>query len=765
MTSVKSLPFILCLTLLGVGVARAQNNLSIYAEPFEVQSNDADAKLYSSLAVKLPGFFCNGILNNSSLHLEGMVTKKELFNRDLTPGVDNSYIMKGRISIYNGYFSVDVRIYNDNKREVLFYKSRSLPLQDFQKVVDGACENLNFQIKNLLAGNRVPVVTIRSFKVVNTALTGNARPVHKDDQNTDFPAKYISENLSSPHNEYLVAPIESSLFYEYAIKDTSLFVAKDNFIIGGNTFYHGSLLIGIQPIIYQRSDSIALDTIRGSADDRAQLLGESIDGINGILSNITRFGDIKHFQEALLSPNEQKCDSVFDDAIHSKNWSLAHYFARCLEINSNNKVKWGLNFGRLYIAESKYLEAVKQFKGYLKGTDSVVNLAKYYLGLSFLNAGYYDSALQWFNKIPKEMFNDLQYNIGMCYFHQDSVNRALVAFKSQNSNNPNAHLDVNLYISKCYSILKNYRAAEDYMVLYYEADTNSYTTAIRLGEFYFDRAKAFFDSSDFRSSYNYYQLAYKYIKGNSSLLGATEALLSMRVSDSTIKIELAKFEDSTGQVTDFGEDYYLDLGNFAQTLTLGSSYNIDKYYANNAIFFYKRVLEKEGGGDKYIYQSIGVDYFELGNLDSALCYYSKVISSRSATPADYFNLAEAQVINWKLDLALLTLDSAYNAFSESNPKKLNPFNESEMSIYLFYKIQVKMLLDSNTVRESAQLKEILEAQRDAKGALFDTWRFLTFYNWVSGTDKIGEPKRRNLLDNICFINRYFRNNKLPCAVN
>lgn len=726
----------------------AQNTITVTGKPFAINSKNST---YSEMSKKLPQLICSGILYNSALQFDPIGLTEPSFSdvtahtgrrdsvylnvKPLIDGKKIQFFLEGEMHIINDLFYLNISGTNFDQ-PLIPYRSQIQPLTQFQKIIDEASENLNYQMRTMISGVATTSIQVTNFRF---KYPRNFKAASRDVLTPDFPAKFLAYNLKSS-KQFQILP------YEYSL-DKKFGRVKPGATITGIVNLDNKGHCVVRSVLYWRGDSLTLMNVKGIIQTRDDILERILSNVQSVLNAIAENGGLAAFKARIQGYSGNDFKDAFESALKNNNPSLANYFADQFSAASpKNKKSALLLKSRIYYSMEDYNAALDLVNEYLKG-DDVAEEGHYFAALSNIKLSNYDAAKSALKKINKNSptFKDVRFHMGVCLYGQDSIHKALDLFKEQKSIDPSANPEVYAYAGTCYRILGNWAAAEENFVALYNSEPGNTTYKNYLRDFYDNYALELTTRNNDEEAYQYLMKSYHLTKNHESLILAIEAILKLRKPDDVINAHIEK--GLADQVFDKSNIYY-DLAEMCR-YQVDSNNNFIPHYLNLATRFLKQHSENIAGkGNKAelstIYSRLGSTFFRLKNLDSAVYYYQKAKETDRENGINFFNLAEAQLMLLKPTEALKTLEEAKQKFLQSSKET----NYYYLGLYYFYAIESKILLGADYSAEVNKLKEIIKIHAPGE-KIFAVWSFRTFYNWAKNLETIPTATKNKLLNHLC----------------
>lgn len=761
----------------------AQQEVAILSVPFRISVEDSN---YRGLEKKMPGLICSGLLYRSDLHLVGELEKETSFSRDLRIGLNTlsadlnhlkanrllldslraDYFMDGEIGISGDQFSLNVKAADFSGSLISYNTTKLYPLSNFQRIVDEASESINRQIHLNTSGKKSRKVLIDNFfvrfgkKIVGRNKVGriNGNSVNNI-YAPDFIPRYLSFNLKNSKGAAILpfSVTEQLRFYTSQEKSTAL---KPDFIISGEILFGDDHSCEIRPCLTDNSsDSLALDTLRGSINNIDQLFNQITSEIQPLI-DIIRTGDTSIAQLKGYFLEDGNYEKAYESAVKSKNYDLALYYASHL-YGMKTLLK-----GEIYFMKGQLEDAMQAFLE-VTDKDSLNSSANYYLGWISLKKGRYQVAKNYFSMIDSTRFpaRDLHYFKGLCYYYQDSAQKALHEFQLQSVLDPELQPDMYAYIGSIYKNTGDLRRAEDAYKHLLAKDPGNQVYRKYLYNLYMTEGGKRQDAKDDKKAGKYFLQAYEYVHGEEALLGAATSFVVGKDEEQIRTVINLASADTSLDLSSF----YLDVSKICRVQRETNQENM-RFFARQSIEFLSRYLKTANSDLSLVADDLGSSYFRLNLFDSAEYFYKASLRFNRAEPALYFNLAELQIMEMKFPDAYATLDSTQKRFhlDSLDAKEVRSSKKDfYQALYLTYYCQYGLLAHKDIRKAESLLKNILARYRAGKTItpIFTGWSFATYHNWVINSSPVSATLKSILLDKLCLVLPYSNDSQLSCEIN
>jgi tetratricopeptide (TPR) repeat protein len=752
----------------------------VAAKPFVVTTSDT---LYSGLKTKLPYLVCNGILHPTSLRVKQFTsadgTTMDFSDLTIKTGQPDSitikkykdifhqnqvrFFIEGEISISNDQFYLSIYPH-DLFENLKPFVSEPQPLSQFQRVIDDACENLNFQFKSRSLGKKTKTILIEHFDIsISKNEYDNYWANHYD---TDFPARYLAGTLITPR-DYVILPYTSEPASNSAIKSQRLqhndtqSVIPDMVISGKVKFEDGKCAINLY--LRAGNDSISLQPLKDNMENKDNLLASSLNNVQSVLNSVISVGGIEAFRKVNADYSESEYEAAFEKAWNLKNFPLAYYYADQIGLRFSSKSNKSLLLkAKLSYRDGAYGSAISQLETYQKemtASNTTDAASSYYMALCLMGQGRYDQAKTFLDKVDSISlsFKDIYYVKGVCMFNLESYRSALSSFERQIKVNDTAVQDVYAFAGFCYQALNMPAEAERSFKKLFDSDSLNVTYRKYLSDFYSEHGKKKLDAREFDGASQYLLKSYKISPAYKNLMAIIEMTLELRKPNETFyQLIQTGIRDSV-----FSErSIYLQLADFCRSKVDPVTSLYIEYYLLKSIDLVK--THNRITGIPAYYKSLGSSFFRLNLFDSAEFYYKKNLTLNKGA-MDYFNLAELQVMQLKTTEALATLKNVYSNIIE--PTKYSNKNQRDyhLALYYFYATQALVLQGNFNPREKADLLRTIKPYSQVDGKLFTTWNFNTFYNWIKANKDLNQVVQQKLLENLCPVIKYSKS-QFQCEI-
>jgi Flp pilus assembly protein TadD len=553
-------------------------------------------------------------------------------------------------------------------------------------------------------------------------------------------------------------PFSASETLTFYTEQEKAAVLKPDFVISGNILFDNNNSWLIQPVVSDNwNDSLVLQPLQGSLQNKEELLARVLNEVQLFLNTIdTTSNNLASLKSLFLFNGDYQ--RAFDSARSSKNYDLALYYA------SKIPDKKDLLTAEVSYDRGDYDGVLESLHSYI-GKDSVDVEIYYYYGLAYIKKGRYQSAKEIFSRINEELLpeRNLHYQLGVCLYHQDSLQKALDQFTRQlkMSESP---MDIYAYIGSIYMNRDEWKQAEESYLYLYRYDTSNVVYKRYLSDFYLDVADSKYKKKAYHEAGIYYKEAYTFGRSDQSLLGAITAFAHAGDEDSVYSV-----------VAIAANDTLADLGSIYVEASVNCRVQRDEepasfpFLTRLSVFLLTSYLESPHSSVYAVAQELGSDYFRLRKLDSAEYFYKIALTYNGNEPTNYFNLAELQIIELKADSALATLEKARLKFHlDTTDQKGNYLVKDDYyeGIYLIYSCQANILMKKDINKYYYRLKRILSKHKreNPKNGLFSNWSFVTYLTWLNSEGKISITIKRLMMENLCVISEYTYDTNFSCEL-
>jgi tetratricopeptide (TPR) repeat protein len=760
--------FTLLITVLATSVSSGQNKINVAFKPFQYYANDT-LKLY--LAKKLPALICGGINTNSFLNYTVLQdsAQQDYLYADLDYKVLSNdrifidrykekftqknirFFFEGAISISDQQFSISIN--GTDFIQTVTYQSGLRPITELADVIDKACSNLNFQVANILSVNQITKVAFFNFSK-NYVLAKKGKQI-SDPLDEDFPVKYLLNNLKSDVR-YIISP-DVGKPNEFGLDTSKIYLS-------GNVKILENGMTNIAPVIYfNKNDSLNLQPVQANTNQKDSLLLSTTENIQTTLDALFSNGNLKVVKTFLRRKNQapQEYEHLINEALKANQLILAYFYAEQLAMNYENPENNSNLFkGEIFYKENKFDDAISSLTEFLKIKKTNTD-ARYYLGLSYLKIGRYDLARKLLESIDPgtSAYDDLYYQLGICFYNLGAPSEALKRFKFQELKNKQSDLFTSYYIAICNKALGNWEEGLKIIESLYRTDTINRTVVKNyLDDYYTDFAAYKFKQGNYPSAADYFAKSYNLEGKPYSLNGQLKAIIYQNSADSTISRIVQKGIALQAFKTDV---VYLDI---AKSYEKAYDLKRDSSLVYKAIKYRKIDYNLNKPDLPQHYRILGFDYLRINRLDSAVYYYKQALKIEDNL-SNYLNLAEAEIITFNLSDAMTTLNKMDQKFRLTTVQYRGSGEMSSLLLYYFFKSQIQALKKKNFDAEVASMAEILKTYKDYKDGLLNDWSFRVYYTWLIHAPKIEDPMRKQMLAMLCPLIPISGDKNLPCAIN
>jgi tetratricopeptide (TPR) repeat protein len=520
---------------------KAQNQVTVTSKPFQITSSTT---VYDHLSTRLPQLICSGIVYNSDLQFDPLGFAKPAEFKNLTTYTlekDSIYqaakgllasrkiqfMLDGEMHVINDEFYITV-YGTDFKQPLIPFRSTIRPIAQIQNVIDEASANISYQVRSRLTGKPSYTIQILPFAFESTGKQG-AFP--KELYDADFPARFIAYNLRDS-KLYSVLPYDNA---KSSQNRTQHVLPQENVAtIGGTVSVDGRGTLVISPVLTWKTESLELLETKGPLRTKDKLLEKNLSVIQSMLDAIISAGGLTAFNEKVQSYSENNMRVAFESALSENNIAMANYYAE--RIGRKNVKQMNLYKAKLYFKANDLNAALVYSRLYLK-EDSTSEAANYISALINIKMSKYEEAKSNLKKVRVDSpdFMDVLFQQGVCYYNQDSIQKAVRLFLGQKKVNDKTNPELYAYIGFCYQWLAMWDEAEKNFIKLYEMDKANVSNRNYVLNFYNKAALTLLRSADYQKAYEYYMKSYEKSKRHGSLFGAIESNLKMKTEDGTIE--------------------------------------------------------------------------------------------------------------------------------------------------------------------------------------------------------------------------------------